>query len=125
MICPYCNNPAEKATGAEVYPHRPDLFQKKFWVCKPCDARVGCHKDTYSPLGRLANAELRKAKMLAHAVFDPLWKDGEMSRNAAYRWLAEQLGIKVKNCHIGGFDLDQCREVVRICRERTDAQGTV
>lgn len=38
VICDYCDKPAELVTGAEVYPHRPDLHHKKFWLCKPCDA---------------------------------------------------------------------------------------
>ncbi len=37
---------------------------------------VGCHPGTKNSLGRLANAELRKWKSIAHRVFDPLWRDG-------------------------------------------------
>lgn len=75
VICSYCNKPAELVTGKEIYPHRPDLYPKKFWRCRPCTAYVGCHKpnagygDGTRPLGRLANAELRAAKSAAHAAF--------------------------------------------------------
>lgn len=36
-----------------------------------------------------------------------------MSRRAAYSWLAKQLGIEEKDCHIGMFNLEQCAAVVR------------
>ena len=66
-----------------------------------------------SPLGRLANAELRRAKSAAHAAFDPLWKSKRMKRRDAYGWLARELGISRDNCHIGMFDIAACRAVVR------------
>ena len=71
------------------------------------------------PLGRLANSELRKLKNKAHCVFDPLWLNGGMTRTAAYTWLAEQLGIPFRDCHIGLFDEDLCRMTIIAvsCRE--------
>lgn len=121
LHCPYCDRPAVLTTGARIYPHRPDLFALKFWQCAPCEAWVGCHKvgrgygDGTRPLGRLANAELRAAKSAAHAAFDPLWmakgNKGE-ARKRAYRWLAQELRISEANCHIGMFDVAQCRAVV-------------
>jgi len=116
MKCPYCGNDAELVGGDVVYPHRPDLADKKIWRCVPCDARVGCHPETTKPLGRLANGPLRRAKMDAHAAFDPIWQRGEMKRGDAYGWLATQLGIAKEDCHIGMFDLRQCNKVVEICR---------
>lgn len=116
MFCPYCGNTARLVGGNAIYPHRPDLAAKKFYQCKPCDAHVGCHPGTEKALGRLANAELRKAKMAAHAAFDPLWKNGERKRRSAYAWLAKELGIEEKQCHIGMFDVEMCRRVVEVCR---------
>ena len=97
-----------------MYPHRRDLWSKKFFVCTPCDARVGCHANG-KPLGRLADAELRTAKMRAHSAFDKLWKNGGMSRNDAYRWLAGKLGVK--KVHIGEMDVDECELVIRLSHE--------
>jgi hypothetical protein len=115
--CPYCGEPSEKATGKEIYPHRPDLYEKTFYRCTPCKAYVGCHPGTENPLGRLANAELRKAKNAAHAAFDPRWKGQKgRVRREQYKWLAEQLGISKDDCHIGMFDVDMCRRVVEVCR---------
>ena len=116
LKCPYCNAKADLVTGEVIYPHRPDLFKKFFYNCAPCGAYVGCHPtgDGKSPLGRLANAELRRAKSDAHAAFDPLWREGSMSRHQAYKWLAQQMGIDKSEAHIGMFDVAQCKRVVQI-----------
>lgn len=117
--CPYCGGPAHCVTGAVIYgSNRFDLLGKKFWRCKPCGAHVGCHPDTAIPLGRLANKQLRRAKMDAHNAFDPLWKSKEMTRSQAYAWLAEALGISPANCHIGMFDVDGCNAVIAAVAER-------
>lgn len=126
VVCDYCNNEARLVGGDVIYPHRPDLHGLRFWHCGPCGAYVGCHKGTTRPLGRLANAELRQAKQDAHAAFDPKWKfhtfrDGyqTMTRTMAYKWLAEQLGIPIEQCHIGMFDVETCGRVVEVCTNRT------
>jgi hypothetical protein len=112
--CPYCDQPAVLVGGDHIYPRRPDLAHKRFWRCDPCDAHVGCHQTGGGtvPLGRLANAALRKAKMAAHAAFDPVWRDGRLSRREAYRRLAAALEIPVAKCHIGYFDVDRCEATV-------------
>lgn len=116
LTCPYCQQPACLTTGATIYPHRADLHDKRFYHCAPCRAWVGCHPGTDKPLGRLANAELRAAKMAAHAAFDPLWRGtSTRKRSEAYRWLAGKLGIAWKDCHIGEMNVEQCRRVVEIC----------
>lgn len=117
--CDYCGNISLRATGADIYPRRPDLASKVMFVCWPCGAWVGCHPGTDKPLGRLANQSLRAAKMDAHAAFDPLWRGkpkGERGR--AYAWLADQLGIPQGDCHIGMFDVETCKRVVAICAQR-------
>ena len=118
VTCPYCGDTATLSGGDVIYPHRPDLHHKKFYRCELCDAYVGCHPGTITPLGRLANAELRKAKTQAHAAFDPLWKTGYMSRSAAYAWLAKCLKLPPEQCHIGMFDVATCEIVVGLSRKR-------
>jgi len=130
VICPYCSQPAELVNGSKIYRHRPDLNFLRFWRCGDCNAYVGCHKqgaryfdasgkpvisDGTAPLGRLANASLREAKQLAHAAFDPIWKDGRMPRRQAYKRLADAMGMPFHSCHIGAFDEDQCTQVAEIC----------
>lgn len=123
MICPYCNESAQLVSGEVIYPRLPRLHGKWFYLCAPCDARVGCHPNTTKPLGRLANAELRAAKQAAHAAFDPLWESGEVKRKDAYGWLAEQLGIENGKCHIGYMDVETCRRVVQVCKSAAALTG--
>ncbi len=68
-------------------------------------------------MGKLAKRELREARTDAHRWFDAIWKQGEMTRAQAYAWLAKQLGLPCNRCHIGEFDIEQCRQVVAVCRE--------
>lgn len=129
-ICPYCGLFSVLVKGDVIYPHRPDLYQLNFYQCAPCDAYVGCHKtgDWKKPLGRLANAELRQAKSAAHAAFDPVWQQRfeikrasdpaytkSMARGGRYKKLAQLMGIPKSECHIGMFDVEQCKTVVALC----------
>jgi hypothetical protein len=55
-----------------------------------------------------------QAKHRAHAAFDPIWRNGRMTRKAAYAWLAKQLGTK-DPVHIKDMGVAECERVVRIC----------
>lgn len=137
-VCPYCENPAILVTGAKVYPKRVYLHGLRFWLCGPCDAYVGCHKegayiwvdgvkvvsDGTLPLGRLADAELRRWKANAHTVFDPMWKGAGMTRVDAYKWLAKQLKLNASQCHIGMFDIAQCKAVIAAVKARRPTPPT-
>lgn len=121
--CPYCGKPSEPADGTRVYPHRPDLADGLYFICEPCGAWVGTHQSTGRPLGRLANAELRRLKQSAHAVFDPLWEakmrrdkcSKKKARGVAYMWLADEMNIPREECHIAMFDEARCRRATEIC----------
>jgi hypothetical protein len=116
-VCPYCGKTSEFIDSSEIYHGR---SYGMIYICRPCQAWVGCHKDCDEPLGTLANAELRAWRKMAHARFDPLWKNkksggtGRMTRTGAYRWLARALGIDEENCHIGQFSLEQCHKTIDI-----------
>jgi hypothetical protein len=36
------------------------------------------------------------------------------ARNAGYKWLAGEMGIDVKQCHVGYFDIEQCKRAIEI-----------
>lgn len=115
VICPYCGKAAKLVDSAIIYR---GVSYGMIWLCAPCEAYVGTHKNSkdHAPLGRLADRELREWKIQAHAAFDPLWreKNAPMRRKDAYKQLAESMGIAPSDCHIGMFDVFQCKEVVRI-----------
>lgn len=77
-----------------------------------CGAYVGVHPGTDQPLGTMADEKTRKARRLAHAAFDQIWRSGKMKRREAYEWLAYQLGISFADCHIGMFSLRRCEIVI-------------
>lgn len=120
MKCQYCKQEAKQVTGKEIYPHRPDLHHKDFYQCEPCGAYVGCHPTSTVPLGELADKETRTARQKAHAAFDPIWKNKEMSRHKAYHWLSSVLGIKHEKTHIGMFDAETCRKVEWAVKSRAE-----
>ena len=128
--CPYCGGWTRTIDSALIY-----NGQGFGWVVAcakwpACQAWVGCHRGTTNPLGRLADYELRKAKMEAHSWCDRLWKkkyrmqqaEAHRRRTEAYAWLAKAMGLRVKECHIGWFDIEKYREVVRLCKERARAK---
>ncbi|MBU6993487.1 zinc-finger-containing protein [Ferrovum myxofaciens] len=119
VLCPYCNTQAELVHGEEIYPHAGPPQNGMYWLCRPCKAWAGTHKNSpkHAPKANLANAPLRKARQKAHATFDLLWIENLMSRAEAYSWLANELGILLKRCHIGFFDMDQCLETERLAGE--------
>jgi hypothetical protein len=119
VICDYCGTPAEFIDSAAIYGKSYGMVYR----CPNCGAYVGCHKGTDKPLGRLANKELRTWKMKAHDAFDPIWKSHKMRRPAAYKWLSEQMGIPWDKTHIGMFDIEQCKQVIKICNAALRLKG--
>ena len=115
---------AELVGGKRVYPHRPDLYAKRFWRC-PCGAFVGCHPGTDNALGSCAGPETRKARRAAHAAFDPIWKSGQMKRGDAYRALAERMGIAPERCHISWMGADEARRAAKVAAEIRTLQRVV
>jgi len=123
LTCPYCGGKAVLVDAGTVYKH----YNKKgkLWVCEnypKCDSYVGCHPNTEIPLGRLADPRLRFFKKKAHCVFDPIWRSGQMSRNDAYEWLAVKMSLPLSACHIGKFDVAQCKECIEVCKKFNNAQ---
>ena len=39
-----------------------------------------------------------------------------MSRTQAYKWLANRMELSERNAHIGGFEMDQCQQVIELCK---------
>ena len=126
VICPYCRMDALRMTGRELYPAKPELANKHYFACRNCDAWIGCKDGTWEPVGRLANAALRRAKQTVHAAVEPILATAmsthkltkSQARTAIYRWIATELDIAGGSANIGDFDLKQCGIVLLICEHR-------
>ena len=137
--CPYCHSGVELVTGAEVYPDREDLAERRIWRCTACDASVGCHRpgarvvlrrgevvisDGTLPMGTLADHDLRAARIETHRLFDGLWQPPAcMSRHDAYAWLAKLLGVPHEEAHIASLTHDEAIKVQLAIEDLQRAPG--
>lgn len=110
MNCPYCNKEALWVSNEKIYGKR---YGKSYmaYLCKECDAYVGCHNNTNKPLGTMANKELRELRMKAHGSVDWLWKSGKMPRWKMYKLLEEKFG---KPIHIGESNEETCKKIISL-----------
>lgn len=124
QTCTYCNKPTTYVDSSVIYGKSYGMI----YLCQPCDAYVGVHKGTNKALGILANSELRHYKKEAHFYFDQIAKTGLINkiweeyipnlgnRNKAYLWLSKKMKIEKEYCHIGMFNIEQCKQVIQISK---------
>ena len=122
VICQYCKTKASLIDSKTIFGYR---SYGMIYYCHKCGDYVGVHKKTNKPLGTLANPELSKKRVETHKVFDRLWK-GMLKKNSysesaartlAYAWLAKCLDLKLRDCHIGKFDIDTCKKAIKVCND--------
>jgi hypothetical protein len=63
------------------------------------------------------DSETHFARRNAHEAFDPIWKQGKLSRSEAYKRLARVLQMTRKECHIKKMDADTARRVPSVARQ--------
>jgi len=103
----------------KIYSSKSD---KRFWQCQKCQSYVGCHENSNKPYGILADKDTREMRIKVHSIFDPIWQyyiyrfsmQKYKVRGKAYKWLAEEMGLKIKYCHIGMFDIEMCEKAIEI-----------
>lgn len=121
--CPNCGSPVFIDSNSCIYGREHGEWPWAL-MCTGCDSYVGLHPFTGIPLGTLATPQIRAARKAAKAAFNPLWEGdrAQMTRTAAYGWLAAELGIaNVEECHIAWFGVAQCRAVEAAIRARGPA----
>ncbi|WP_409967687.1 zinc-finger-containing protein [Bengtsoniella intestinalis] len=119
-ICRYCGGTITLANPREVFGDgvtHLGLEGEYIYLCRTCNARVGCHRGSTRPLGKVANEVLRLKRRETHQIFDAFWQSHCMSRTEAYHWLGQQMGLSDKKAHIGSFEMDQCQQVIDLCRQ--------
>lgn len=91
-------------------------------MCGNCGASVGCHIDTYNPLGKMASGSLRKLRSIAHESFDKIWKSGFMTRQRAYEWIAKEL-LVIEEFHLSNCTHSQLLQVINISEQYCERKG--
>lgn len=117
MRCDSCQSTRIKLEDNAILYRRSMGDWPLIWYCDACYASVGCHQGTVIPLGPMADRETRQARKRAHDEFDPIWRRGHLKRPEAYKWLANQLRIESRACHISWFNKEQCEAVITICQK--------
>ena len=57
-------------------------------------------------------------KQKAHFYFDKIWSEAKiLTREEAYKWLAEQLEVTEENAHFSRLDTVQCAEAIWFCQQ--------
>jgi len=113
VFCPYCGKEAEWVENRAIYGKN---YGKSYmcYLCKDCDAYVGCENNTRRPLGTMANRELREWRKRVHAVIDPLWRSGKLSRDVVYTKLSDMLGYEY---HTAESDIPTCKKILESVNE--------
>ena len=114
MKCNYCGQKAEWVENKEIY-GRNYGSSYMIWLCRDCNAYIGCHKNSQVPKGKvLAKKDLREARMKAHAIIDPLWQSGKYKRRTVYLRLKEAFGEEV---HVGATTTpEECEEIIKTAK---------
>ena len=114
MKCPYCSSPVVLRSADGIY--RENHYNTKLYVCSRypvCDAYVRVQNGTKNtPIGSMANGELRALRCEAHRSFDRIHETGLMSKQDAYAWLANILAAPMSHAHIGHLREHYCRVVI-------------
>jgi len=87
--CPYCGSSVVLRSADGIY--RENHAGTMLYVCSRypvCDAYIRVIPGTKTPVGSMANGDLRALRNKAHQHFDRLHLTGIMSRDQDYEWLA-------------------------------------
>lgn len=80
------------------------------YLCKPCDAYVGCHKNSRMAMGSMANYALRRLRQECHKKIDYWWREKEIiSRKNLYELLSKWWG---EEFHVGWLNEKDCNIVI-------------
>lgn len=114
MRCPYCSSPVVLRSADGIY--RENTSGTKLYVCSRypvCDAYVRVQEGTSNtPIGSMANGELRALRREAHRHFDRIHLSGLMSKQEAYAWLSGVLAAPMAYAHIGQLGDHYCKVVI-------------
>ena len=97
-------------SGEVIYPHRPDLADTVYLQCPHCKNFVGADKlgsnDSLRSWQRrhegkvIPNAEVKEWRRKIHALVDPCWESGLISRKEVYQRLSKAVGGNFHNASL-------------------------
>lgn len=90
-----------------------DNEDRIIYGCQPLGCRGIPRRPIYGTPAE-PGSDLAKARIAAHAAFDPLWQSGRMTRSRAYSKLAWRLGIPKHQAHMQMFDKAMCERVIAL-----------
>ena len=116
--CPYCGAMTHLRTADGIY--LDNSRNTMLYVCKNyprCDSYVRVHPGTTIPVGTVANKKLRSMRNEAHRYFNQIYYRGIMSKQEAYMWLSDLLGLPMASTHIGMMGEYYCQLVIEECKK--------
>ena len=109
---------ARLTSGAERYPHRPDLADIPQYTHDQCGTWVGTHHKSTNPLkplGILATPEMYKWRIAIHDAIDWIWQQKHMKRGQIYAFMAKELGYQY---HTGELrSIEEAKKVFHIAEK--------
>ena len=75
----------EIVSGEVIYPHRPDLYQKKFYRCPVCGNYTGVYDGEYPTL---PNEYIRRKRHDAHRRLDAIWRNRKLKARY-YKYMSD------------------------------------
>jgi ssDNA-binding Zn-finger/Zn-ribbon topoisomerase 1 len=95
-------------------------FNTPFYGCSlfpACKGACGAYADG-RPKGTPSNRETSQARIRAHVIFDRIWQQKRMTRDQAYAWMRQVMGIVDKEAHIGHLTAEQCDQLITHIRSK-------
>lgn len=111
--CPYCGAMTQLRSADGIY--HDNSRGTMLFVCKNypmCDSYVRAHPGTNRPMGLPANQKLRAMRTEAHRYFNQIYYRNIMTKQEAYEWLSERLGLPISKTHIGQMGEYYCQLVI-------------
>ena len=124
VICPYCGSEAVLKLANKLLGSHAGHAGQQLYVCAnwpACDAYVFAHRHDTSPMGTLANKELRQKRIQTHNALAAYQRATQMQKWAAYIWLEGKMGLTEESMHIGLFSSADCDRAIALLNKELDS----
>ncbi len=129
LYCPVCGSRAVIKTAREVIGEKavdPDRF---IFVCsrydQGCNTYVYAAKGSKTPLGEMADPQVRNLRIRAHKAIDAVVNSGVMSKRNVYDYLADHMGCPIGRFHLAECGRYGCEETIRLMQKVMDAHRQI